>query len=295
MGRERSLAGRRGPGHAGPILHPARPRGILARSFLHSSQNRNLGTRLGAYEGVPNFICLLGIVLLTVAPLRAHDGLSEARRAQALLGPEIWSRVLRLENDARGGRYPRLVYALVFELADVLWFYTATEGTRSFSLHRGRLAEEKADFGPLLHDIEPGFARWSIARDEGGAPALMAGELRNGCFIQSVAELRRRLAQGEPMKRPSLLSYYVDTAEGRRGHTVLTFEAGGRLEVIDPERPKKPQRFAADLADNALGLARLMEGDRIVAARWVPMALSVLPGGPILAGTQAVAASRNVL
>lgn len=231
-------------------------------------------------QNLPRF--LLVFLLLALA-LRADEALAHARRAQAALGPETWTRVIRVENAARFSRYPRVVYAVVFELADILWFYTDTDGTQSFSLHKGLLAEEKADFAPLLRDVEPGFARWSVVADEAGPAAQADGELPNGCFIKSVAALRRRLAQGDPIARPALLSYYMDTPAGRRGHTVLTYEARGRLEVIDPEWPNKPRRFSAALAADALALARDLNGDRIAAARWIPLARATAPDGGLYA------------
>lgn len=218
------------------------------------------------------------LLFLLAVPIRASvDGLGHARQAQAMLGPGTWSRVIRVENLARSSRYPRIVYALVFELAEILWFYTDTDGTQSFSLHRGRLAEEKADFGPLLRDIEPGFANWNVVAQEAPAATRVGAKLPNGCFIDSVAALHRRLARGGTAAHPSLLSFYVDTAEGRQGHTVLTYEAGGRLEVIDPLASEKPRRFSLALAGDALALARFLNGGRIVTARWVPVDVKVVP------------------
>lgn len=215
-------------------------------------------------------IFLLGFFLLA-GELRAGNALEHARRAQALLGPGVWSQVIRVENIAVSSVYPRVLHALVFELAGLLWFYTDTDGTQSISLRAGRLVEEKADFGPLLRDIEPGFKRWSVVPDATGAVESERGTLPNGCFIASVAALRQRLAQGGTAGHARLLSYYVDTPAGLRGHTVLTCETRGQLEVIDPERPKRPRFFPGTLAADALGLARTMAGGRVSQARWVPV------------------------
>lgn len=199
--------------------------------------------------------------------LRADDSLVHARRAQAALGPDVWSRVIRIENQARGSRYPRVLHALVFELASVLWFYADTDGTQSFSLHRGRLAEEKADFGPLLRDIDPGFTRWSVA-PEGVATA---GEIPNGCFIESVAALRGRLARGEEVANPELLAVYCDTPTGRKGHTVLAYSTHENVEVVDSEPPAMRRSFSRALADDALALGRAMFGNDVVRARAVSL------------------------
>ena len=219
-------------------------------------------------------------LVVGAALVRGADvSLETARRAQALLGPGVWSQVIRVENDAHPSRYTRELHALVFELAGVLWFYTDTDGTQSFSLRRGRLAEEKADFAPLLRDIEPGFVRWSVAPDGEATP----GKLPNGCFIESVATLRARLERGEAVASAQLLSYYIDATDGRHGHTVLSFATSHGVEVIDPDRPRHPLRYSASEATGALQLARALEGGRVAAARWVPVDLSVMRGG-IFAG-----------
>jgi hypothetical protein len=211
------------------------------------------------------------VFLASVPALRADRSLEQARRAQALLGPETWSRVIRIENDTSASRYPRTLHALVFELAGILWFYTEADGTQSFSLHPGRLAEEKADFAPLLRDIEPGFVRWRVVADNGRPlpPPAAPGALRNGCFIESVAELRLRLARGEDLERPQLLSYYANTPLGLHGHTVLVFGRGTQMEIFDPSRPLARSFVARELGPDALDLARALEGPAIVKARYV--------------------------
>lgn len=219
------------------------------------------------------FRLLLLLAFTTV--LRADYSLDQARRAQSLLGPGIWSQLVRVENDARSSPYPRRLHALVFELAGILWFYTETNGTQSFSLRVGRLDEEKGDFGPLLRDIEPGFVRWSIVPREGGPAVPPARELKNGCFIESIAALRERLARGERMERPRLLSYYAKSPAGMKGHTVLAFGTGEHVEVVDPGKPDLRLRFAKAFEPDALALARAMEGANVVKARFVPVDLAV--------------------
>ncbi len=193
-----------------------------------------------------------------------------------MLGPDIWSQIVRIENDARPSPYPRRLHALVFELAGILWFFTPANGTQSFSLHAGRLAEEKADFGPLLRDIEPGFARWSIVPPERWPKVIPGLALRNGCLIESVAALRERLARGESMERPRLLSYYAKLAEGVKGHTVLAFGAGEQLEVVDPGQPGAHLRFAKSFSADPLALARAVEGPTVFKARYVTLDLAPL-------------------
>lgn len=221
---------------------------------------------------LPAFVLLL---LVSATVLRADFSLDQARRAQSLLGPDLWSQIVRIENDARPSRYPRRLHALVFELAGILWFYTPTDGTQSFSLRLGRLAEEKADFGPLLRDIEPGFSRWSVLARAAGPTDAPRIELKNGCFIESIAELRERLARGEPMERPRLLSYYAQTAAGAKGHTVLTYGLGDHVHVYDPGSPAAGRVFARALGSDALALARELDGPEVAKARYVAIDLEV--------------------
>jgi hypothetical protein len=212
----------------------------------------------------------LALLLLAIAPLRGDDSLADARRAQAMLGPDVWSRVIRVENDTRSGRYPPVLHALVFELADLLWFYTDVDGTQSLSTYRGRLEADKADLGPLLREIDRGFRHWREVPGTIVAPGT--GRLPNGCFVESVVALREQLARGAEAQRPQLLAFYADTPWGTRGHTVLTFENGGGLTVIDPEQSAPTSYRSNRLSHDPLALARLVGGERVTRARFLPFA-----------------------
>lgn len=212
------------------------------------------------------------LLLVFAATLRAQPSLDYARRAQLMLGPDVWSRLIRVENTAVRSRYARTVYALVFELQGLLWFYTDANGTQSFSLHQGRLEEEKADFGPLLRDIEPGFVRW---RELGAAEVarLHPGpHLRNGCFIESLVLWREQAARGAGLAEPRLLSFYVETADGRSGHTVFAFREGDAVKLIDPVRPKSIVTIPLAHAMDPLRLAREFGGRDVSKARVFPLA-----------------------
>ncbi len=78
-----------------------------------------------------------------------------------------------------------------------------------------------------------------------------------------------------------LLSYYIDTAEGRHGHTVLTYDTEHGLEVIDPVRSGRAERFPASLGSDALRLARAVDSERVTVARWVPVSLGVIAQGTV--------------
>lgn len=248
--------------------------------------------RAAIVEGVKTLVRVLLLSLLfAAAGLRADSSLSHVRHAQMLLGPATWSRVIRIENSTPDGRYPRELHALVFEVAGLLWFYTPAEGTQSFSLHRGRLEEEKADFAPLLRDIEPGFRQW---REVGGPGVAIerGARLPNGCFIESLVALRARLLAGERMSQPRLLSYYRETLGGVFGHTVLAYQRGDLIVVYDHALSERQERlFSASLAE-PLPLARAFDGKRVVRAREIPLNVTVeavIAEAGALAGSGAVA------
>jgi hypothetical protein len=216
---------------------------------------------------------------VAVAGCGADRSLEQARRARDLLGPGGWAQVIRIENAATRSPYPRELHALVFELAGLLWFYTPVDGTQSFSLHRGRLAEEKADFAPLLRDIEPGFARWTVVDDGQAerAPVAFSGPLRNGCFIESCARLRRLVEEGAEIGGPRLLMYYHSSDGGPRGgHTVLAYEEAGALRVYDPDRPRARLAFAAGLGADPRRLADAVQGQTVAAARVLPLEVAAV-------------------
>jgi hypothetical protein len=211
------------------------------------------------------------LLVLATAALRANPSLDNAWQAQARLPAGTWSRVLEVENVARGSRYPRVLHALVFELVGLLWFYTDSEGTQSFSLHPDNLAEEKADFAPLLHDIEPGFRRWVVLPAPPRDFRLAGGRLQNGCFIESVAALDRLLAQGVPLRAPRLLSFYGAPGPRQVRHTVLAYELGGALEIADPTLGVPNRVFSRRLGADPLPLAQALVGKQVVKARFLPL------------------------
>jgi hypothetical protein len=217
---------------------------------------------------------LLLTLLLIASPLLGSSALEHARQARAMIGLEHWARVIRIENTSRRSVYPREVYALVFELGGVLWFYTDVNGTQSFSLHLNNLAEEKADFAPLLRDIEPGFAACTeVPDDEATSSARANGPLPNGCFIESYAALRERAKRGELILKARLLAFYVMRAGHPLGHTVLTYETPEGVFVIDSLGSGEPVVVARATADDPRALAHALRPDlKIARARWAPLA-----------------------
>jgi hypothetical protein len=200
-----------------------------------------------------------------------RNGLAHARRAQVLLGADVWSQVITVENKGTISRYPRTVHALVFELAGILWFYTDTDGTQSFSTYRGRLEADKANFAPLLREINRGFASWTVVAPDFTAREPESERLSNGCFIESVANLRERLVTGDDVSCPQLLSYYAASGNHLAGHTVLTYETAAGVQVIDPVDPTHPRLYPREFARNAVALGTALVGRLVAKAVWLPV------------------------
>jgi hypothetical protein len=217
---------------------------------------------------VPNIPHLLSVAALA-AGLGASGQLEAVRRAQGLLEPRVWTEVIRIDNSNPSSRYPRAVDALVFELDSVLWLYTPTDGTQSLSLYRNRAEMDKANLGPLLAAIDEGFTRWEVLPRPGG-PLLGQARPPNGCFIESIAILLRRLDYGASVENPRLLSYYVSCPGGMRGHTVLQFTTGGQVQVVDPDRPNRVIRISHADPDDPKNVADRIRGD-VARARHLPL------------------------
>jgi hypothetical protein len=202
--------------------------------------------------------------------------LENAQRARTLLGPGVWSRIIRVENSADHSVYPRTVYALVFELSGILWFYTDTNGTQSFSLHRHSLLAEKADFTPLLRDIELGFESYEIVpgdktRERQGSKK----PLPFGCLIESVAAARALIDRGEPMQRVELVWFYFNAYRSLQGHTVLAYEGTEGAYLVDPAYPTRRLRVGEKLPDEPMVLAQSLKvaGLTILKARQLSIPL----------------------
>ena len=205
------------------------------------------------------------------------DELRDALAARAMLGDGVWARVARIDNVGRRpawrrSAYPRTVYALVFELSGILWFYTDADGTQSLSLTLGTLERDKAAPGPLFLAIDPGFSSWSWVPDGAAlAGAASAWVPPNACFVESVAELLQRVALGGEADSPRLLSYYVDTPFGRLGHTVLVYGTRGGLAAVDPDAPGRPVMIPASLGGEPRAISAYLRGKPVSAARALPV------------------------
>jgi hypothetical protein len=214
--------------------------------------------------------------LLAFTTVLRGDPLDNVRRAEAMLGPGIWTRGIRIENATAHGRYPETVHALIFELSGILWFYSDTDGTQSLSTHLGTAERDKADIGKLLLEIDPGFTRW-VQLPPGPVPDAGKRRIPNGCFIESVALLRERLELGLAANEPRLLSYYVRLPDGIHGHTVLQFRAAESQVVVDPDRPGRTVGIRPRLPDDAGSCIACLRGD-VARARWIHLNAAEVAG-----------------
>ncbi|MDB6127947.1 MAG: hypothetical protein JWM35_1843 [Verrucomicrobia bacterium] len=222
-------------------------------------------------------IPLLLALLLPSAGISATS-LANARKAQAMLGPETWTRVIEITNTSATATYPAIVTALVFEEGGLLWFYTDGEGTQSLSLYSNRLAQEKENLGELLRAIDAGFTRFTVVPDRLTEPAWVRGDsVPNGCFIESIAAMRTRILLGETIERPRLLSCYALTRKGLRGHTVLTYHTPSGFFLLDPTHSARPKLMPEKWMENPVALAGVaLEGAKVLKARWVALDLPAL-------------------
>ncbi len=214
-------------------------------------------------------------VSITLAFGKQTETLESARAAAEQLGVETWSRVVAI----RSARSKKLIYALVFEFAGLLWFYDPREGTQSFSRHIGRLEKEKGDFAPLMAGIDPAFVSWEVlptdaheARRDGGRALL------NGCFIESVLAARTLAERGWVVRRSSLLMYYSPVRKA--GHCVLVYQTNTGVFAIDPLKGGGPIWISATWPDQVVELAKLtmaeQRNDQVNSARLLPFTLEAV-------------------
>jgi hypothetical protein len=199
-------------------------------------------------------ILLPALLLVAVASMRA-DSLESAFQARAMLGPDVWSRVLRIENDQadRHSRYPAEFHALVVAFEDILWLYTEFDGTQTLSRYAGRLEEDRADLAPLLQAVEPGLARFEDVTDAQPA-AVPAAAPPYACFPAAVARWQQLRQEPNPPERARLIAYYPERQ--RQGHVVLEYWRDGRRYVFDSNHPGSDREISPRLAEDPLKVAR---------------------------------------
>ena len=200
-------------------------------------------------------IFLFCCVLVGSALGDTSSALENVQRARTLLGPDVWSRVVRVENVARSSIYARTVHALIFETSGILWFYTDVNGTQSLSLHRHNLAAEKADLLPLLQKIEPGFVRFEIVDSDAAKRIEKPASIPNGCMIESLAAARKLVDEGVEVKRAALLSFYFNVNQTIHGHTLLGYESDDGAFLLDPADPDRRIYVGDRLPDEPMVLA----------------------------------------
>lgn len=206
---------------------------------------------------------LLSLLLLVFVSCLRAGSRESAFQVRAMLGPELWSRVLRVENDrpGRDSRYPAEFHALVVEFEGILWLYTEFDGTQTLSRYAGRADEDRAGLAALLQAVEPGLVRFEDVTDR-PPPALAPGAPPYACFPASVARWTELRRGPNPPERARLLAYYPERQ--RQGHMVLEYWQDGRRYVFDPAQPATDREISIRLGEDPLRVARVLfrPGDR---------------------------------
>src|SRR5690606_18439042 len=129
-------------------------------------------------------------------------------QAQEMLGEAVWSRAVYLTHDNSESRYPKALYATVFEFDNVLWFYTST-GTQPMERSRNRAGKYRDNLLPLLRTVERRFRTAEVLPRTNVLPekAEEIPSLKNGCVIESIYSMEKMRAEGAEVKRASLLLY----------------------------------------------------------------------------------------
>lgn len=203
---------------------------------------------------------LIGVMLLVVTPLFASSRES-AFLAQHLLGPQVWSRVVRIESaPAENSRYPAEFHGLVIAFADILWFYTEYDGTQNLSSRRGQLAADKANLGELLREIHPWMTGFTVETD---APPLydLPQALPNACFVACLKQWAKLQESGRPPKHVRLIACFPSDVPV--GHMIMEYRRGLRRFVFDPDQPDKQITIPFWVNSNPLATAT-----RALQPRW---------------------------
>ncbi len=197
------------------------------------------------------------LVLLVGLPVALGNSsprdLATLVRAKQLLGTESWSAAVQLATTQP--RRP-IESALVFEFADALWFYRPSDGTRSLSRHWNNVPADREQLLELLQRIDPTYQSYRLySEDELAVVPTTRGTLRNGCFVESAAEARRLRREGRAVEG-CLLSYYVKTASGLKGHTVLCYKTPSGTHLFDPSDGRAEKVKSFSVREQAMDLAR---------------------------------------
>lgn len=184
---------------------------------------------------------LMGVLLLALSgsAALAQSSRASAYQAQRLLGGEIWSEVVEIENTAPSAAFPARFAATLFYFDRHLWFYTESEGTFRLSRLRRSLAGQKAKLPWLLKAAHDGFRAYSVLPSAAAGPVETpaAVGLAKGCFIESIYHLRRLAAEGRSLESARLLQFYMKKGSRISGHTVLVYKAGDNRHFVDPAFP----------------------------------------------------------
>jgi len=223
-------------------------------------------------------LSLIALALPLVTPLFAGSKES-AFLARDLLGPDVWTRVVKIESDpAEDGRYPAEFHGLVIAFADILWFYNEYDGTQNLSTRRGQLAADRANLGQLLRSVDPALT--GFAEDnEPPPPGAMPQVLPNACFVACLKRWEALQQSQHPPKRARLIACFPP--EIRQGHMILEYRRGMRRFIFDPDRPTEQITIPFWVSGNPLTIAKRALRERWLTGPIQATAVEVGPPAPI--------------
>jgi hypothetical protein len=190
------------------------------------------------------------------------DGRASADRAAAMLASAgHWTRLTEFTADPAVAGYPLKFYGTLLYFDRHLWLYAEFEGTFRLSRSRASLKRHLRDLPRLLPDTRRGLISANILQPGEYTAGASVGKLRNGCFVESLNQLRKLAERHpEPVISADLLSLFIRRGERTFGHTVLTYRTSGGWHFWDPDHPYGSGQILQ--AGNALLRAQEVKADR---------------------------------
>ena len=215
------------------------------------------------------------VLTLPVATPLFAGSKESAFLARDLLGPEVWTRVVKIESDpVADPRYPAEFYGLVIAFADVLWFYNELDGTQNLSTRRGQIAADQANLGQLLRSVDPALTGFT-EETEPPPPYVMPEMLPNACFVACLKYWEMLQRSSHPPKNARLIACF--TTDVRQGHMILEYHHGLRRSIFDPESPAEQITLPFWVSSNPMAVAK-----RVMRKRWLegPIRATAISVGP---------------
>ena len=192
----------------------------------------------------PSFPTLAGLACLAFIP-GGRAALQDALVARDVLADLVSTCVVRIEFDAGPQSRPP-IYAMAFNLEEVLWLYAPEIGTRALGPATGAWPDPAA-LSARLQRLDAGIRRVTVYSNP-VAPIVRQEQLYldNACVISALHSLTRVLDSDERITDAGLILMAFDAADPSRftaslvNHCVLTYRRDGRWWCLDPSKSLQP-------------------------------------------------------